>query len=143
MVLTPSPVQAFPQSLLDLVDVLVPNEHEAVQLAGTSDPLEAARFLSTASRTVVVTLGASGSAIARAGAIVSRIAAIPTRPVDTTGAGDTFVGALGAMLARGASVEHAAETASAAAALSVSRAGASASMPHLDEVTALLAARQL
>lgn len=142
VVLTPAPVQPFPSSLLDLVDVLVPNEHEAVQLAGVDDPLGAACALSSASRTVVVTLGASGSAIARDGAITSRIAAIPTRPVDTTGAGDAFVGALGAMLALGLSIEQAAETASLAAALSVSRAGASESMPRLDEVNALLAARQ-
>ena len=139
IVFTPAPVQDFPASLLELVDVLVPNEHEAIQLAGIADPLGAACALSTAVRTVVVTLGARGSATARGGLVVAETPAVPTHPVDTTGAGDTFAGALGAMLARGESLGSAVTIASAAAALSVSRPGASASMPRLEEVSALLA----
>ncbi|WP_258349099.1 ribokinase [Saccharopolyspora gregorii] len=139
VVLTPAPVRAFPAALLDAVDVLVPNEHEAAELTGERDPATAARALSTGGRSVLVTVGERGVELAADGRSLGRVPAVPVSTVDTTGAGDTFAGALGALLAEGAALPEAARVAAAAAALSVTRAGAGG-MPHRHEVTELLAA---
>lgn len=138
-VLTPAPVpDSHVDELVSLSDVLLVNEHEAAALSGEADAADAARMLSRAARTVVVTLGAEGALVAQGGDITATVAARPVAAVDTTGAGDTFAGVLIAWLATGATLHSSLEAASAAAALTVTRPGAAASMPQrADILTAL------
>jgi ribokinase len=135
LVLNPAPARALPDELLDLGPLLTPNEAEARALAGSDD----ARAL--AERTgapVVVTLGARGAVIVAPGEEPEPVAPLRVDAVDTTGAGDTFSGALTAELAAGAELASAARFASAAAALSTRRAGAREGMPDRAAVDAAL-----
>lgn len=100
VVLNAAPAQALPPALDREVDVLVVNEHEALAVAGEAPSLEDAvgRLLQRVPA-VVVTLGASGVVVARRDGSTTRVPAVPARQVvDTTGAGDTFCGALAAAL---------------------------------------------
>ncbi|MFG2948600.1 ribokinase [Streptomyces adustus] len=135
-ILTPAPVQPLPPDLLAAVDLLVPNEHEAAALTGRTDPREAALALLDQVPEVVVTLGAAGSLYAARGAEPLTVPAPRVSAVDSTGAGDTFVGALAVALGEGRPVREALTWAAAAAALSVQREGASASMPYRSEIEA-------
>jgi ribokinase len=137
-VLTPAPVQPIDHALLQLVDILVPNAQEACELAGVADETEAAIALSRTAGLVVMTRGARGALVARDGAVVSEVPAREVEAVDTTGAGDTFAGVLVARLAAGADLDAALEAATAAASISVTRPGATTSMPTWDEIAALL-----
>ncbi|MER5715956.1 ribokinase [Streptomyces sp. NPDC002132] len=133
-VLTPAPAQHLPPELLDTTDLLVPNEHEATILTGRIDPREAALALLDSVPEVVVTLGASGCLYATRGAEPLTVPAPHVTAVDSTGAGDTFVGALAVALGEERPVREALTWAAAAAALSVQRWGASASMPYRSEI---------
>ncbi|MER5373511.1 ribokinase [Streptomyces sp. NPDC002553] len=133
-VLTPAPAQHLPPELLDTADLLVPNEHEATILTGRIDPREAALALLDSVPEVVVTLGASGCLYATRGAEPLTVPAPHVTAVDSTGAGDTFVGALAVALGEERPVREALTWAAAAAALSVQRWGASASMPYRSEI---------
>ncbi|MGW1165055.1 ribokinase [Streptomyces sp. NPDC002550] len=135
-VLTPSPAQPLPPELLAATDLLVPNEYEAVTLTGRTDPREAAHALLELVPEVVVTLGATGSLYLARGTDPLVIPAPKVTAVDSTGAGDTFVGALTVALAEEKPVREALSWAAAAAAISVQRAGASASMPYRPEIDA-------
>ncbi|MFF0743451.1 ribokinase [Streptomyces sp. NPDC004111] len=136
-ILTPAPAAAMPAELLAATDLLVPNEHEAAALTGLHDPLLAARALLGHVPEVIVTLGAAGSAyVSRSAPDPVFVPAVPAEPVDTTAAGDTFVGALAVALGEGRPVPDAMAWASVAAALSVQRHGASTSMPHRREIDA-------
>lgn len=137
-VLTPSPVSRLEPKILELVDILVPNSGEAVALAGLDNDIDAAIALSARVATVVMTRGSHGVVVARDGQVVADRPARRVRPVDTTGAGDTFTGVLVARLAGGASLDDALAAAGTAASISVTRAGASSSMPTWDEVAAEL-----
>ena len=143
-VLTPAPVVPLPDGFLASVDLVVPNQIEAAELTGEADPVRAAEALSTGHTWAIVTLGAEGSVVAHDGTVLGLAPARPVRAVDTTAAGDTFVGALVARLAadsdRGeAEMVEAVRWATVASSVSVSRAGATSSMPTLAEVTAILA----
>jgi ribokinase len=135
-VLTPAPVRPLPPELLDCVDLLLPNEHEAAALAGVADPREAALALLERVPEVVVTLGEAGSLWAARGTPPVTVPSPRVRAVDTTGAGDTFAGALAVALAEGRAMPAALRWAAAAASLSVQRPGASASMPYRSEIEA-------
>ncbi|NEC86981.1 ribokinase [Streptomyces sp. SID12501] len=136
-ILTPAPVQPLPPELLAVTDLLVPNEHEAAALTGLSDPHKAATALLDQVPEVVITLGAAGSLYAsRDLAEPVTVPAPPVTAVDSTGAGDTFVGALAVALAEGRPMPDALTWAAAAGALSVQRPGASASMPFRSEIEA-------
>ncbi len=137
-VLTPAPAQHPLEGLLDVVDLLVPNAGEARELSGLDDDADAARALSRRVTTVVVTRGDRGALVARGGEIVAEVPAPRVVPVDTTGAGDTFVGVLVARLVADADLTDALRWAAAAAALSVTRPGATASMPTAAEIAAML-----
>ncbi|MGA5101742.1 ribokinase [Streptomyces lavendulocolor] len=133
-ILTPAPAQPLPPGLLAATDLLVPNEHEAATLTGQADPHAAAEALLRHVPEVVITLGAAGSLYAARGADPVTVPAPRVRAVDTTAAGDTFVGALAVALGEGTPVPDALAWASSAAALSVQRPGASSSMPYRTEI---------
>ncbi|MFI7497187.1 ribokinase [Streptomyces sp. NPDC049687] len=133
-VLTPAPAQPLPPELLSATDLLVPNEHEATTLTGRTDPHEAATALLDSVPEVVITLGAAGSLYAARGAEPLTVPAPRVTAVDSTGAGDTFVGALAVAIGEERPVREALAWAAAAAALSVQRPGASASMPYRSEI---------
>lgn len=151
VVLNAAPVRDLSAELLDVVDVLVVNEHEACLLAvDAASPEAAAAALAGEGRAVVLTLGGAGSLVVMPGRAPLAVPAHRVPVVDTTGAGDTFCGALAAELdrsgPRGGGVERdalaaAARFASAAAALSVQRPGAVPSIPTLEEIRALIADR--
>ncbi|WP_371597506.1 ribokinase [Streptomyces sp. NBC_00564] len=135
-ILTPSPAQPLPPQLLATIDLLVPNEHEAAALTGITDPHAAAAALLDQVPEVVITLGSAGSLYAARGATPMTVPAPRVTAVDSTGAGDTFVGTLAVALAEGREMPEALAWASAAAALSVQKAGASSSMPYRAEIDA-------
>ena len=144
--LNPAPAQTFGRDLLELVDVLVLNETELGLLAGTelSDNDEVARIIDVARRlqagpdqAICVTLGKRG-VVALAGREELVVPGRVVQAVDTTGAGDCFVGALAARLADGASLRDALAFANAAASISVQRMGAGPSMPTAEEVCTVL-----
>ncbi|GAA4023078.1 ribokinase [Streptomyces plumbiresistens] len=135
-VLTPAPAQPLPPELLTTVDLLVPNEHEAAALTGLTDPHSAATALLEQVPEVVVTLGAAGSLHAARGTEPFTVPAPRVTAVDSTGAGDTFVGTLAVALGEGRPMREALQWAATAAALSVQRPGASASMPYRSEIEA-------
>ncbi|WP_448059710.1 ribokinase [Cellulomonas hominis] len=131
VLLNVAPAAALPRATLQLADPLVVNEHEAGILLGhalrrTEDP--AAELAALGVRSVVITWGAAGVTGHEDGASWS----VPARRVealDTTGAGDAFVGALAAELAAGSSSQRAAVLATRVAAASVLRLGAQTSYP--------------
>lgn len=144
--LNPAPAQKFSRELLELVDILVLNETELGFLAGTelSDSDTAARIIDVARRlqaredqTICVTLGKRG-VLALAGREEIAVPGRVVKAVDTTGAGDCFVGALAAQLAEGTALRAALTFANAAASISVQRMGAGPSMPTAHEVAAVL-----
>jgi ribokinase len=141
-ILNPAPALAFDHVLLDLVDILVLNETELAFLTGTelhqSDHpdrlIEAMQSLRMADDKIVcVTLGKRG-AIALLQGEPFVVAGRTVAAIDTTGAGDCFVGALAAQLAAGRPVREALQYANLAAAISVQRMGAAPSMPTAEEV---------
>ncbi|WP_448626531.1 ribokinase [Geodermatophilus sp. URMC 64] len=144
VVLTPAPPRELPRELLERVDVLVPNEHELAALAGAAPgeraPAELARLArSVASSAVVVTLGARGALVVPDGTGPALLQAPPpVTPVDTTGAGDCFCGALAAALATGSRLPEAVRYAVAAAALSTTAEGARGALPDDETVRAAL-----
>ncbi|MFJ2543996.1 ribokinase [Microbacterium sp. NPDC087589] len=126
------------RELMPYVDVLVVNETEAVALADDEpDAARAAERLSAEhDADLVLTLGAKGALIVRRGTSPQRIDGVRVDAVDTTGAGDTFVGVLAAELAHGRTLAEAADTANIAAALACTAVGAQAAMPNLSAIAA-------
>jgi ribokinase len=147
-IFNPAPARPFPEDMLGLTDFCVPNETELEALTGTQsadlDQAEAAgrELLRRGARRVIVTLGSNGALILD-GDIAEHIAAIPVDPHDPTGAGDAFIGSIAVFLAEGLSLREAAQRATAAAALTVTRAGAQAAFPTRSEVEQLLAKQTL
>jgi ribokinase len=144
-ILNPAPAKMFGPELLDLVDILVLNETELGFLTGTelreTDEsarfVEAARSLRTSSdRMICVTLGKRGVLALTGDATI--IAGRAVEAVDTTGAGDCFVGALAAQLCEERAIRDALNYANAAASICVQRMGAAPSMPTAAEVAAII-----
>lgn len=139
VMLNAAPAMEISDALLDLVDVLVVNEHEAAVISGFADRDDAAAALSARVPRLVVTIGANGSLLFDQGSLIATVRPPAVTVVDTTGAGDTWCGALAASLSRGSEYVDAAVFATAAAALSVGSLGAVPSIPERADVDALLA----
>ncbi|WP_309128913.1 ribokinase [Microbacterium sp.] len=131
--------------LLPGIDVLIVNEHEALEIAGVSDRVAAVSALSQRVRALVVTLGRQGSLAVVGGETVA-VPAHAVHAVDTTGAGDTFCGVFAARLAMSGTrpedvhadlLADAARWGAAASAISVTRPGAQDAVPHATEVARL------
>jgi ribokinase len=140
-IFNPAPAREVPQQLWDLVDVLAPNETEAELLTGSSvESIEQAEqaagsLLARGPAAVVLTRGDQGGLVVDASGCRTW-AAVPVKAVDPTAAGDAFLGALAVYLAEGQDLDSALQRASEVAALSVTRAGAQASLPTRAEVDA-------
>ena len=126
-VLNPAPYKALTVEILSLVDVIVPNETESVACGGTQS------LLASGVARVVTTLGEKGAVINTASS-ESSIAPHEVIAVDTVGAGDAFIGALSAELARGAIINDAASVGAVAGALATTVHGAVPSLPRRDVV---------
>ena len=144
-ILDPAPAQPLTDELLALVDILTPNEAEALGLIGEKvrrlAPAEAGEIAhqlrQRGPRTVIIKLGDQGC-FADEGGTANHFPSFRVDPVDTTAAGDTFNAALAVALADDSSLDAAIQFANAAAAISVTRKGAQASAPSRAEVWALI-----
>jgi ribokinase len=141
VVLNAAPARPVPSATLRRVDVLIVNEREAAMLLGGDDrdpriALDA--LLELGPGAVIITLGANGAAVATSSGERWHVPAPPTKVVDTTGAGDTFVGVLAAALSTSdersdpATLRDAVEVAVAAASRSVGQRGARALLVDRD-----------
>jgi ribokinase len=142
MILNPAPASSpLPADWYAAIDYLIPNESEAAALSGLPvDSLETAEaaakhLMAAGAGKVIITLGAQGSLFANGQSVV-HFPAPRVKAVDTTAAGDTFVGGFAAALAVGKSEAQAIRFGQAAAALSVTQAGAQPSIPTLSDVQA-------
>jgi ribokinase len=143
-ILNPAPALEFDRELLNVVDILILNESELgslakIELRDTGDTarfIDAAKSLQTGhDKIICVTLGKRGVLALVNGEPVI-IPGRTVRAVDTTGAGDCFVGAVAAQLAQGKSIRAALDYANVAASICVQRMGAAPSMPTAAEVHA-------
>lgn len=138
VVLNPAPAASLPDGVLELVDYLIPNEIEAAMLAGVSPEGADAKALAAAlqklgSDNVIITLGSKGVHAALYGGDFT-FPAEAVQAVDTTAAGDTFIGGFVAGLASGMDEAEAIQQGQRAAAWSVTKPGAQTSIPHLHEL---------
>jgi ribokinase len=149
-ILNPAPAIEFDAEMLDLVDILILNESELGLLAKAElrDTDDQARFIGAArslqsnkDKIICVTLGKRG-ALALVGGQPMIIPGSAVTAVDTTGAGDCFVGAVAAQLASENSIRDALHYANDAASICVQRMGAAPSMPTAAEVEATLSTRR-
>jgi ribokinase len=142
VILNAAPAAPLEAGLVSQLEVLVINELEAEAFLGrpAANPAqaeEAARAaVAMGAQSAVVTLGAAGAVLAQ-GNSIHRMKAQRVEAVDTTGAGDAFVGALAAALAAGAALVEAAELAGAAGAAAVTKPGAQASLPRPEDLRRL------
>lgn len=138
VLLDPAPAQPLSAELLSMVDYIVPNETEISQLTGIqvydqrTAKLAAVELLRNGVSTVFAKLGEKGVVVINANS-THVIAPYKVEAIDSTAAGDAFAGALGAALVSGKDIWTAAKFASAIGALTVTRKGAQASMPDLEE----------
>ena len=139
VLLNPAPAYPVPNHFLQQVDYLVLNETEGETMSGlaitsAADARQAGeRLLKAGAGCAIITLGAGG-AVAVAPGKAFHVPAFPVKAVDTTAAGDAFIGALAVSIIQNTRLEESIRFASAAGALAVTRLGAQTSLPTLDEV---------
>lgn len=139
VVLNPAPAQPLSATCLEQVDVLIPNQSEAALLTGCAAAGDAARrLMASGVRSVIVTMGEGGVLVVE-DETATHLPAHRVSVVDTTAAGDAFVGAFAVALAEGRTVREAAAWGNAAGALAVTRAGAQPSLPARAELERFLA----
>lgn len=143
VVLNPAPAQVLPDALLELVDIITPNETEVQKLTGVNLYDDASTVRACALlhdkgiKTVIITLGSYGVWVSVEGR-GKRIPGFKVNALDTTGAGDTFNGALVTMLLEGKPLDESIRFAHAAAAIAVTRYGAQPAIPWRDEIEQFL-----
>ncbi len=146
VILDPAPAAELDAEVWRSIDIVTPNETEASLISGievtdAATAQQAGRwFLDQGARAAVITLAAQGSCVVTADGVLE-VPAVPVEAVDTTAAGDAYAGYLGAALANGATLTDAVRLATAAGALTVTKHGASPSLPERRDVDAFLAAR--
>jgi ribokinase len=142
IILNAAPAQKLSEKFLSYIDILVVNESEACALAGCtvdapSNAIDAAKALQLYCPTVVVTLGEQGAVwVAPDGE--GHQPAFEVEEVDSTGAGDAFIGALATAICEGQDILTAVRWGCAAGSLATSRAGAQPSLPERNEVMKML-----
>lgn len=135
-ILNPAPYQPLTDDLLELTDWLIPNEIEFAELDKAHrnpDTDEIIASLRNKGRTIV-TLGSEGAALVTTDGKVKRFSAKKVSAIDTTGAGDCFIGAFAAAIASGANEESAVQFGIDCATKSVMRKGAQSSYPKIEEI---------
>ena len=144
VILNPAPARPLPAELLSLVDVLIPNESETALLTGlpVGDQAEA-EAAAVALRelgvgTVILTLGERGALLACEGK-TELFPAFDVTPVDTTAAGDAFVGGFAVALAEGRTLAEAVRWGNSAGGLATTKLGAQPSLPTRQDLEVLLA----
>jgi ribokinase len=147
-ILDPAPARELPRKLLQQITFLTPNQTEAALLLGASHEANtfseardvARRLLDLDIPNIVLKLGALGVLLASESGF-EEVAGFAVKPIDSTAAGDTWNGAFAVALAEQKSRSDAARFANAAAAISVTRAGAQSAIPQRREVDAFLASQ--
>lgn len=141
VILNPAPARRLPATLLSLVDVLIPNESEAALLTGlpVGNRVEAAAraLWKLGVGTVILTLGERGALLTQSGE-TKLFPAFEVTPVDTTAAGDAFVGGFAVALAEGKPLAEAVRWGNAVGALATTKLGAQPSLPTRQALEALL-----
>ncbi|MCF9035007.1 ribokinase [Acinetobacter nectaris] len=143
VILNPAPARELPEALLNLVDIITPNETETLSLTGKivhneKDADDAAQILhGKGIKTVVITMGARGVWLSQNGQ-GQLITGFKVQAIDTIAAGDTFNGAFITALLEGQTAQEAARFANAAAAIAVTRAGGQPSVPWRKEIDLFL-----
>lgn len=143
--LNPAPARELPDSVLENVDLLIPNHHEAAQLTGigVEGPESALRACAVlrqrGCRGVVTTMGRNGAVYLDDGRRLL-VPPFPAQTVDSVGAGDAFCGALAAAVAADLPIEVCLLRASAAGALATTVRGAAPSLPGADQIDRTLRA---
>ncbi len=138
-ILNPAPAAKVSEGILAHSDYFIPNQSEAEFYTGIypTDELSAKQCADALKaqgvKNVVITMGGEGSA-AVCGSEYIKVPCFPAKAIDTTAAGDTFVGALVTKLAEGASMKDAMTFASKASSITVTRRGAQQSIPYRNEV---------
>ena len=134
VVLNPAPIKDVDKNYFKYVDIMVPNEHELEQLTGESDPVKGAyKLLEYGPRNVIVTLGEKGSLLVNKNEQIN-VAPHKVNAVDTTAAGDSYLGALVAKLSEGKELLEAMKFASLASSYTVTKKGAIVALPHLEDL---------
>ena len=139
VILNPSPAHRLSESLLKKVFVLTPNESEAEKLSGISiTDLSSAKkaiteILKKGTENIVLTMGKEGALVGAKGEIV-HVKSPKVDPVDTTGAGDAFCGALAVAISSGENLEKAVVYANCAGALATTKIGAQEALPTREEL---------
>jgi len=139
IVLDPAPAAELPAGAWEQIDICTPNESEAKAITGVSvtDNQSATQagqwFVDRGVKNAVITMGGSGVMLVNSQGS-QHFAARKVNVVDTTAAGDAFAGYLGALIAQGEELASAISVAVTAASISVTKVGASPSLPTKDEV---------
>jgi ribokinase len=142
VILNPAPVAELPREIYPMIDILIPNEREASLLTGievndiASASAAAVQLRSFGIRKVIITLGNKGSLLVMDD-VCLHVPGLEVEVVDTTAAGDAYIGALAFAIIKGYSMEDAVQYASFAGALSVTKKGAQTSLPTAEEVNRL------
>lgn len=144
VILNPAPAMELEKHILQYIDIITPNVVEAEMLTGIkvtdagSLHRIANRFFEYGIKNVIITLGSKGY-FAGLPNVMELIPAFKVTPIDTTGAGDVFSGALAAFLSEGMTIESAARMANASASISVTRMGAQNAAPKRVEIEEFVA----
>lgn len=144
--LNPAPAGDLPNEIYSYCDFILPNESEAGLLSGITVNSQASAeqaaqvLLEKGAKNVIITLGEQGALLCNRDETHFEPAVVAGQCVDTTGAGDAFIGGFSAALAKGMAVREAMRFAATLAGISVTRHGAAASMPYLPEIMETLKA---
>ena len=149
IIVNPAPAQVLPPDVLSLVDYLIPNEFELATILKKSGMTKedihenVSQIRAFGCKNCIVTLGKDGSMIVDNAGNETHIPAYSVQAVDTTAAGDCFVGALAVGLSEDKPLAEATRFASAAASISVTREGAQPSIPAREEVQKFIIERTM
>jgi ribokinase len=131
VILNPAPAAPLARELIDMVQYIVPNEHEVAPVFQTSEDMNSLMFRYP--NKLIVTLGKNGVAYCDGKSVIN-VPAIEAKRVDTTGAGDTFLGAFAKSISDGADIYEAIVFSQYASGLSIEKFGAQAGMPSMQDV---------
>jgi ribokinase len=136
-ILNPAPYQPLSKELLEFTDWIIPNETEFKELHGQAPSSDDVLRGFRSGKNSIVTLGSEGAVLITSGGNLTRVSAPKVNAVDTTGAGDAFVGTFAFALASGKSPEDAMNLGVKVASMSVTRKGAQSSYPSQAEIETL------